>query len=296
MFGAGTDPVVAGASTTQHDFAAATPADVRMQQATVNLFADMGVQPATLQSGLVAATRVDRHDAADGDHHLAAAGASVANGTPVTITGTASDVGGRVGGVEVSSTAATTWHPATGRDVWTYAWTPNGLGATSRSARARSTTARNLGAASTGRDGQRRRAPTLTSIAVTPANPTVTVGGTQQFTATGTYSDGTTQGSDDPGDVGVVEHGGAADERRAGHREATGSTTISATLGAVSGSTGLTVSRGRSRSRRPRCPRRTVGTGLHGDPHGHGRNAAVHLVDRERHAARGLVLAAPSTA
>ena len=30
--------------------------DVRMQQATVNLFADMGVQPATLQAGLTAAT------------------------------------------------------------------------------------------------------------------------------------------------------------------------------------------------------------------------------------------------
>jgi hypothetical protein len=35
--------------------------------------------------------------------------------------------------------------------------------------------------------------PTLTSIAVTPANASIAVGGTQQFTATGTYSDGTTQ-------------------------------------------------------------------------------------------------------
>ncbi len=33
---------------------------------------------------------------------------------------------------------------------------------------------------------------TLTSIAVTPANPSFVVGATQQFTATGTYSDGTT--------------------------------------------------------------------------------------------------------
>ena len=31
--------------------------------------------------------------------------------------------------------------------------------------------------------------PTLTSIAVTPANPTIPTGATQQFTATGTYSD-----------------------------------------------------------------------------------------------------------
>ncbi|MGA2160531.1 MAG: Ig-like domain-containing protein, partial [Dehalococcoidia bacterium] len=34
---------------------------------------------------------------------------------------------------------------------------------------------------------------TLSSIAVTPANPNVTGGATQQFTATGTFSDGTTQ-------------------------------------------------------------------------------------------------------
>ena len=32
------------------------PADVRMQQATVNLFADLDAQPATLQGGLVAAS------------------------------------------------------------------------------------------------------------------------------------------------------------------------------------------------------------------------------------------------
>ena len=33
------------------------PADSRMRQATVNLFADMGVQPGTLASGITAATR-----------------------------------------------------------------------------------------------------------------------------------------------------------------------------------------------------------------------------------------------
>jgi hypothetical protein len=35
--------------------------------------------------------------------------------------------------------------------------------------------------------------PTLTSINVTPANPTINVGQTQQFTATGTFSDGSTR-------------------------------------------------------------------------------------------------------
>jgi hypothetical protein len=35
--------------------------------------------------------------------------------------------------------------------------------------------------------------PVLNSIAVTPANPTLNVGATQQFTATGTFTDGSTQ-------------------------------------------------------------------------------------------------------
>jgi uncharacterized protein YjdB len=86
---------------------------------------------------------------------------------------------------------------------------------------------------------------TLTSIAVTPANPTVTVGGTQQFTATGTYSDSSTLdltnqvtfASSTPG-VATVTAGGLATA------VATGMTTISATLGSVSGSTGLTVAAG----------------------------------------------------
>ena len=46
-----------------------------------------------------------------------AAGATVADGTQVTITGTATDAGGGVvAGVEVSTDGGTTWHPATGHD------------------------------------------------------------------------------------------------------------------------------------------------------------------------------------
>ena len=55
VFGAGTTQWSWGLDAT-HDLAG-TPTDTRMKQATVNLFADMGVQPATLQSGLVAATQ-----------------------------------------------------------------------------------------------------------------------------------------------------------------------------------------------------------------------------------------------
>ena len=41
----------------------------------------------------------------------------------------------------------------------------------------------------------------LASIAVTPANPSIAVGTTQQFTATGTLTDSTTAGPDDVGDL-----------------------------------------------------------------------------------------------
>ena len=50
-----------------------------MQQATVNLMADMGAQPATLQSGLIATPQVDRHDGAHRDRQLALVGGRVAH-------------------------------------------------------------------------------------------------------------------------------------------------------------------------------------------------------------------------
>jgi hypothetical protein len=85
-------------------------------------------------------------------------------------------------------------------------------------------------------------APTLSSIAVKPANPTIIAGGTQQFTATGTYSDGTTQNvtsqaawSSSKTSVGTISASGLATAVSAG------TTTISATLTGVSGSTTLTV-------------------------------------------------------
>jgi hypothetical protein len=83
---------------------------------------------------------------------------------------------------------------------------------------------------------------TLSSIAVTPPGPTIGPAGTQQFTANGTYSTGTTTditsavtwGSSN-GTVASISTGGLATAH------ATGSTTISATLTGVSGSTLLTV-------------------------------------------------------
>ena len=99
-----------------------------MQQATVNLFADMGVQPATLRPGLVAASAST--DTAPPTSTIASptAGSTLAVGTPVTISGSASDGGGVVGGVEVSVDGGTSWHPAVGRSSWSYGWTPPSSG------------------------------------------------------------------------------------------------------------------------------------------------------------------------
>ena len=107
-----------------------------MQQATYNLFADMGVQPATLQAGLLPASP-STDTIAPTATITAPATISVSAGTPQTIQGTATDRGGgRVGAVEVSVDGGSTWHPATGRDAWTYTWTPDSSGSVTPLARA----------------------------------------------------------------------------------------------------------------------------------------------------------------
>ena len=100
-----------------------------MQQAQVNLLADMGAQPATLMSGLVAATASTDHTAPTTTITTPASGASIANGASVTVTGTAADVGGVVAGVEVSTDGGSTWHPASGTTSWTYTYIQHGVGA-----------------------------------------------------------------------------------------------------------------------------------------------------------------------
>ncbi len=112
------------------------PADSRMQQATVNLLADMSAQPVTLMAGLVAASKSTDTTAPTATVTSPVSGASIANGTLVTATGTAADVGGRVAGVEVSTDGGATWHPASGTTSWTYSYVQTGSGAASVRARA----------------------------------------------------------------------------------------------------------------------------------------------------------------
>jgi fibronectin type 3 domain-containing protein len=146
VFGAGTVRWGWGLDDSHDDI---TPApDPRMQQATVNLFADMGLQPATLQPGLVVGQRSS--DATPPDAQVAGPATSVAPaGQPLTISGTAADSGGGVvGAVDVSTDGGGTWHPASGRENWTYTWTPT-PGTAQIMVRATDDSA-NLGFASTG--------------------------------------------------------------------------------------------------------------------------------------------------
>ncbi len=125
VFGAGTVQWPWGLDS-NHDRGSTAP-DVSMQQATVNLFADMGVQPATLQPGLVAAMASTDTTPPNSTITAPTSGSTVQPGSLVTITGTASDAGGGVvGGVEVSVDGGTSWRRANGRASWTYAWTAPG--------------------------------------------------------------------------------------------------------------------------------------------------------------------------
>jgi trimeric autotransporter adhesin len=87
---------------------------------------------------------------------------------------------------------------------------------------------------------------TLVSIAVTPTNPSIVKGTTRQFTATGTYSDSTTQNltaavtwSSSVAAVAAISN--AAGSNGLATSVAAGSTTITATSGSISRSTTLTV-------------------------------------------------------
>jgi hypothetical protein len=101
---------------------------------------------------------------------------------------------------------------------------------------------------------------TLSSIAVTPVNPTILTGATQQFTATGTYSDGSTQNATSQATwtsssptVATINASGLATT------VAAGTTTISAALSGVTGNTLLTVQPASLTITTPSLPNGTVG-------------------------------------
>ena len=138
VFGAGTVQWVWGLDTNHDvdpDFGSSTP-DPNMRQAMINLLADMGTQPATIQSALIVASASTDTTAPSSTIVSPASGASIPAGTVVTVSGTATDAGGVVGGVEVAVDGGTTWRRATGTASWSYAWVPGALGSASLRSRA----------------------------------------------------------------------------------------------------------------------------------------------------------------
>jgi hypothetical protein len=175
VFGAGTVQWSFGLSA-NHDGASGTsnPApDARMQQATVNLLADMSVQPAALQSGLVAPTASTDTTPPTATVTSPAPSSLVMSGRAITIAGTAADVGGTVAGVEVSTDSGQTWHPATGTASWSYVWTPTGSGQRTIVARATDDSA-NIGNPSPGVTVSFGQCPcSIWGGSSTPASPSV---------------------------------------------------------------------------------------------------------------------------
>ena len=104
---------------------------------------------------------------------------------------------------------------------------------------------------------------TLVSINITPANSSMAVGTTKQFTATGTYSDASTQ--DITGSViwtSLTPTAATINAQGLASTLAAGTTTITASFGSTTGSTGLTVSTAHlvSIAITPANPRINVGT------------------------------------
>jgi hypothetical protein len=92
-------------------------------------------------------------------------------------------------------------------------------------------------------------APVLVSIAVTPANPSILLGGMQQFTATGTYNNGSMQNLTSTATWSssiptVASISNASGSQGLATPVTVGTTIIQASSGAINGSTNLTVTAG----------------------------------------------------
>src|SRR5664279_4317362 len=103
------------------------PANQSQQQATINILGDMGAQPGTLQTGLIAAIASTDVTPPVTTITSPANGATINSVTPLTISGTATDAN-QVAGVELSFDGGVTWSAATGTTSWTYSWAPPGNG------------------------------------------------------------------------------------------------------------------------------------------------------------------------
>ncbi len=139
VFGAGTVFWSWGLSD-EHDSSpyGANIANTDLQQFTINMFADMGIQPGVtdaflISEGLKRATSSPDHAAATAA--IGTVPGHIAALSPATISGTATDndgnpltPDGKVAVVEVSTDGGVTWRVANTTDAWahwTYTWTPS---------------------------------------------------------------------------------------------------------------------------------------------------------------------------
>lgn len=121
VFGAGTVFWSWGLSSNHEG--AYTPTDPNVQQAMVNMFADMGIQPTTLVASLALATQSTDTLKPTSSISSPSVGGSFLEGQHVTITGTAQDTGGGIiAGVEISTDGGQHWFKATGKENWSYNW------------------------------------------------------------------------------------------------------------------------------------------------------------------------------
>lgn len=145
LYRAASGALVFGAGTIQwgwgldqyHDGDNSNPPDSRMQQATLNMLADMGALPTTLMAGLVLPSKSADTAAPAVSVTAPATNSTIANGSSVTVSGTATESGGGVvTTVEVSLDGGKTYHRATGTTTWTYTGILSGSGSSSIKARA----------------------------------------------------------------------------------------------------------------------------------------------------------------
>ena len=125
VFGAGTVQWAWGLDDA-NDASGPQAPDRNMQQATVNLFADMGAQPATLMSGL-SPRRASTDTTAPDSTITSPAPARPSRTAPRSRSpGPRRMPAAAVAGVEVSTDGGTTWHPRHGHESWTYSWIAHG--------------------------------------------------------------------------------------------------------------------------------------------------------------------------
>ncbi|MBA8792710.1 methionine-rich copper-binding protein CopC [Friedmanniella endophytica] len=135
VFGAGTIQWAWGLDA-NHDGDDIQPADPRIRQATLNVLTDMGATATTLTADLTATTKSTDTTPPTVTVSSPTSGSTIAQGSLVTVSGTATDVGGRVAGVEVSVDGGASWHPAAGTTSWSYQDILTGNGANAIQVRA----------------------------------------------------------------------------------------------------------------------------------------------------------------